>query len=74
MRNKFNSMHFVGNNFCKPGFLDKKDCLRRTTNPADVTCSDCIAWMPKYLKEYRKQVLKQREERKEKLRMKKVKK
>jgi hypothetical protein len=30
--------------------------------------------MPKYLKEYRKQVLKQREERKEKLRMKKVKK
>lgn len=70
MKNKYKAMHFVGFDHCKSGFIDKVKQLRKTTNPADVTCSTCIRKMSKYLIEYRNQILKNRRERKDKMRRK----
>lgn len=67
MNNKYKAMHFVGFDCCEPGLFDKVKHLRKTTNPADVTCSNCVSHMSKYQIEYRKQLLKDRQRRKDKL-------
>ena len=66
-KRKNNKLHFVGFECCKPGLFDKVKHLRRTTNPADVTCSNCVRHMSKYLIEYRNQILNTRQKRKEKV-------
>lgn len=60
-------LHFVGLDCCKQGLFDSPKQLRKTTNPADVTCSNCIRRMSKYLIEYRNQILNARKKRKEKV-------
>ncbi len=65
MRKKRQPLHFVGLNCCKPGIFENKK-LRQTTNPADVTCRDCLNYMSKFAKEHRAQLLKARMKRKNK--------